>query len=314
MITFLNKKTQKIKKFCKYGPYWALKYDGLRGLCHYWDYKCTKEKNKYPYYLSIVAIAKNEAPYIAEWIEYHLLVGVEKIFLYDNESTDDLKQVLEPYIKAGIVEYTYFPGKKQQLPAYKDAIKRFKNKTKWLAFIDLDEFIIPVSTKSIPDFLSQIEDAPAIDINWLIYGSSGQKQKTEGLVMERFKAHALLDCFENRIVKLIVNPRCILKIGVHDAIYFDNRRSVDGNKIETKSYFTERLPSLDNIRINHYHCKSEEEYLQKLSRGSAFYGKSIKDISTFHGHNRNEVENDTIMDKYIPVVKSNIMKRYSQDK
>lgn len=33
------------------------------------------------YYLSVCAIFKNEGPILKEWIEYHLLVGVDHFFL-----------------------------------------------------------------------------------------------------------------------------------------------------------------------------------------------------------------------------------------
>ena len=49
-------------------------------------------------YLSITAVLQNEAPYIKEWIEYHRLVGVERFYIYDNESTDNVKEILKPYI------------------------------------------------------------------------------------------------------------------------------------------------------------------------------------------------------------------------
>lgn len=65
-------------------------------------------KNK----LSFVAIVKNEAPYIIEWIEFHKLVGVDKFYIYDNESSDNLKELLQPYIKSGIVVYHSSPGKR----------------------------------------------------------------------------------------------------------------------------------------------------------------------------------------------------------
>ena len=50
-------------------------------------YKKLKPLNNFfvklpPVYLSIVAISKNEAPYIKEWIEYHKLVGVERFYFY----------------------------------------------------------------------------------------------------------------------------------------------------------------------------------------------------------------------------------------
>jgi hypothetical protein len=33
---------------------------------------------------------RNEAFYWFEWIEYHLLVGIERFYLYDNNSMDEL--------------------------------------------------------------------------------------------------------------------------------------------------------------------------------------------------------------------------------
>ena len=49
-------------------------------------------------YLVACAIFRDEAPYLAEWIAFHRLVGVEHFFLYDNGSTDDPRAVLDPLI------------------------------------------------------------------------------------------------------------------------------------------------------------------------------------------------------------------------
>lgn len=40
---------------------------------------------------------KNEKPYLKEWLEYHLLQGVEHFYLCDNGSTDGTDAYLEPY-------------------------------------------------------------------------------------------------------------------------------------------------------------------------------------------------------------------------
>ena len=55
------------------------------------------------YKVSIGAIFKNEALYLKEWIEFHRIVGVEHFYLYNNNSDDNYREVLEPYIKRNIV-------------------------------------------------------------------------------------------------------------------------------------------------------------------------------------------------------------------
>lgn len=221
------------------------------------------------HFLSVCAIAKNEAPYFEEWIEWHLSQGVEKFYIYDNESTDGTKDVLEPYISRGIVEYKYWPGRKQQLPAYDDCLENYRFASHWIAFIDLDEFIVPIKDKSITKFLERYESFSAVEINWLIYGSSGRKTKTPGTIMERFKRHSQPDCYLNRHVKSIVNPRKVFNmIGCHEAARISGR-AADSNGNPIKKNFRDRVPQHDVIRINHYAVKSYEEFLEKRARGRA---------------------------------------------
>ena len=49
-------------------------------------------------YLAACTIYRDDAAYLAEWIEFHRLMGVERFFLYDNGSTDDHREVLAPYL------------------------------------------------------------------------------------------------------------------------------------------------------------------------------------------------------------------------
>ena len=115
---------------------------------------CDKnQKNKY--FLSAVLMVKNAACYMDEWINYHKLVGVDHFYIYDNESTDNLKEVLKPYIKSGLVTYTYWKGKGQQRVIYTDALLKYMDNSKWMTFIDDDEFIVPVSQKTIPDVIKR---------------------------------------------------------------------------------------------------------------------------------------------------------------
>ncbi len=101
------------------------------------------DKNLFLYDLAVVAIFKDEAPYLKEWLDYHLLAGVEHFYLYNNDSSDDCKKILAPYVEKNLVTLTDFPGKMMQYPAYEDAIEKFRFECRYMAFIDLDEFIFP---------------------------------------------------------------------------------------------------------------------------------------------------------------------------
>ncbi|GHS97510.1 hypothetical protein FACS189421_04430 [Bacteroidia bacterium] len=264
--------------------------------------KIKRNKTKPQYYFSICAIAKNEGRYFPEWIEYHQGLGCEQFYIYDNESDDDTQTILQPYIASGLVEYQFIVGKQKQLTAYDDCLRRHRFDSRWMAFIDLDEFIVPMKDANIPDFLQGYEDFSAIEINWLCYGSDGQKTRTDGLVMDRFRAHALPGFWQNRHIKSIVNPRKTVSfIGAHEVVCLSGD-IVDTNKEIVRVFWGERTPLLDTIRINHYAVKSYEEFLEKRNRGRA-HSRKQRNLDYFTRFDRNEIENDKTMDKYIAKLK-----------
>lgn len=263
----------------RYGPLKALKLKR----------RMKREQSLPDCYLAVCAIAKNEGPYFREWIEWHRSQGVEKFYIYDNESTDETHDVLKPYIESGIVEYNYFPGRKRQLAAYDDCFERHRLDARWIAVIDLDEFIVPVKDKSIPDFLKRFESFASVEINWLCYGSGGAKKKTDGGVMQRFHKHSLPDHKLNRHVKSIVNPRQVCNmIGCHEAARISGK-AADPNGNVIKRGFRDRQPQQDIIRINHYAIKSYEEFLGKRARGRA-RTNNVRDLSYFEQYDLNDID------------------------
>ena len=131
------------------------------------------------YALSVCAFFKNEARYIREWIEYHRLVGVDHFYLYDNGSRDRSVKILEPYIRAGLVTLVYWPDRVRsddeaeicnwvlstQLPAYENAVKyRCFNRTQWLVMLDIDEFLVPIEAKTIPEVLENYGEFSSLEL------------------------------------------------------------------------------------------------------------------------------------------------------
>jgi hypothetical protein len=224
--------------------------------------------------LSAVLMLKNEAPYMKEWIEYHKLVGVEKFYIYDNESSDNLKEVLRPYIDNGMVVYFYVVTTgifKPQLKIFNDAIKKFRNKSKWMAFLDADEFIVPVKEAKITDVLNQMRHKtknkvfPALAIHWVVFGYCGHRTKPEGLVIDNYTKNDGI----HELVKPIVDPRTVIKfVNTHWAVHFFGLSAINENGKKIRGPLNKHATANDikEIRVNHYMTRSYEEHIAKLIR------------------------------------------------
>lgn len=240
-------------------------------------------------FLALCAIAKNEGPYFKEWIEWHRSKGVDRFYIYDNGSSDNTRAILQPYIDSGIVEYHYFPGHRRQLDAYDHCLNLHRLDTRWLAFIDLDELIVPVADSSIPQFLQRCDNAPCVELNWLVYGSNGLRDITPGTQMQRFTRHSLPDHPLNRHVKSIINPRRVFNmIGCHEAARI-NGRALDSHLQPITANFRQRTPQQDIIHINHYAVRSLQEFTQKQARGRASGTQSAINLDYFHRFNLNDI-------------------------
>ena len=259
----------------------------------------------FKYELAIVAILKNEALYVKEWIDYHILAGIDHFYLYDNESTDNVKEILQPYIDNGLVTYEFYPGKIPQMAAYNSAIKKYRFEAEYLAFIDLDEFIYPHENKSILEIINEYfnksSNIAGFSIHWATFGASGQyKADYSKGVLERFLHRAATTFNHNKYVKTIVNPRSVNHMqGPHNAMYFEGKFAVreDGAVVQLAGI---EPVSSNIISINHYRTKSKEEYEIKADRGDAYYLKGYHNADDFDPNDpvTNEVYDDGIL-KYI---------------
>ena len=265
------------------------------------------DKNLFLHDLAVVAILKNEGPYLKEWLDYHLLAGVEHFYLYDNESPDNQAAVAAPYVKAGIVDYIPLPGKAMQFVAYNDAL-RFKFQARYMAFLDGDEFIFPKSAGSIADVVDEIlsgkQNAAGVAINWQLYGSNGHETAdySKG-VLERF-THRAPKNFSARLpsnitggnvhVKTLADPRKINFVAhPHFPVYFETCHSVNENGKSVQGYNNNPVTA-DKIALNHYYTKSHEEFTSKQTRGRSDT-LSKYDNEWFDVYDRNDEFDDGIL-------------------
>lgn len=271
------------------------------------------DKNLFVHDLSVVAIIKNEGRYLKEWLDYHLAAGVDHFYLYDNDSDDDTREVLRPYAEENLVNYFVVPGELAQMPAYNDAVRRFRFATRYMAFIDCDEFIFPKGgqgiTEVVDEVLSAKPQAAGLAINWQIFGSNNLETAdySKG-VLERFTRRAPSDWFEpptsttlpvgNIHIKTIANPRFIRYIvNPHYAYYFEGKFAVNTAGERVMHWGNEPVLA-DKLVVNHYLTKSKEEFQNKMGRGrTGVDAKEIDtvDMSAFEKNDRNDELDEDIL-------------------
>lgn len=272
------------------------------------------------WYLSAMAIFKNEAAYLDEWLAFCVLEGVEHLLLYDNGSTDNSREVLQPWIDAGIVEVLDWPilwTHGAQTKAYADALRRLRGRTRWAAFIDVDEYLFSPTGKPVAEVLKQYEDHAGVIVNWQCYGSSGHQARPAGLTIESYTRRAKTDWARNERVKTIVNPSLALEpAGAHlfkvqpgHQLVTEDFKPVrvvrSGKWRRMLRHLAARLPympldpyptrepspkqvSVSNLRINHYVTRSREDLALKYKDTSTVHERDRRSHGRYH--DRNEVE------------------------
>src|SRR5438309_2076852 len=100
--------------------------------------------------LAIASVFQNEAPYLKEWIEFHRMLGAQRFVLMNDRSSDNFEAVFQPYIDSGTVVLIHRPcpeplqGKgwtQYQLAITTALLDQMRGVTRWLALVDVDEFI-----------------------------------------------------------------------------------------------------------------------------------------------------------------------------
>jgi hypothetical protein len=234
------------------------------------------------YQLSVCAIFQNEAPYLKEWIDFHIERGVQHFYLYNHCSTDNYKHVLKPYIKKNIVELIDWSIPYESLDqwnhiqcsAYNHAINKSRHHSKWLAVIDTDEFLFCINENNINTFLKNFEAAVGLCANWQMYGTSNiSKIPTGEKITKHLVYRAKTDNPANIHIKSIVRPEYVQSFtNPHNANYLPGLYQVNENGQCFSGPWSPYI-SVNNIRINHYWTKDEYYlYYHKLPQRSKWPG------------------------------------------
>ncbi|MGN8056099.1 glycosyltransferase family 2 protein [Pedobacter sp. 22163] len=227
-----------------------------------------------------VFILRENILFLEEWIKYHLCLGFNHIYLYDNSGsleyeynfngnnrynidfkaltaavTDEqlyhsLNDILRRFSdRLTIIDWSPKNAQGEIVYGQKDSIvdyfKRYSKLSDWTAFIDIDEFIF--CTTSFRKFLAK-----------------QSKSDTGSIVMKQKKFRDRFDSSNKRVIEIF---DCIdgldtsgwaMKVIVRN-IYFDENSLVDwGIHFIPVKNSTILLADFDKLRFNHYNVNEKQ--------------------------------------------------------
>lgn len=212
------------------------------------------------YKLSVGALFKNESHCIKEWIEHYRHHNVSHFYLIDDSSTDNSVEILDSYIKMGIVtlfngnNWPYYLGRQRDM--YNQFIFPLIHETKWLLICDLDEFMWTNQSLHLTYMLDQCENLAQIQVEQTLFGSNGHIEQPKSLVAS-FTKRAQRPTLGNR--KYFINTSFkFTSLNIHHATFEDIEYEKNKFICLGSPYFI----------LNHYNCQSLDFWKNvKCTRG-----------------------------------------------
>jgi len=238
--------------------------------------------------ICMCTIGKKENRYIRDFIEFYEKMGVDKIYLYDNNEKKGEKftDIINDYINNGFVEISDWRGKKNEtLNMMNDCYQKNNQKYDWLIFYDIDEYIHLKNFTSIKDFLNEekFQKCNNVYLNWVFHTDNYLFHYDNRTVQQRFPiAESKPDKIESNNINYfksiirgnISNIKIDCKYKLSNEIKGCNGLGKEPNFIGLNM----EEPDFENYYIDHYFYNCLDEYIEKLKSDdfdSDFKNKTI---------------------------------------
>jgi hypothetical protein len=245
--------------------------------------------------LVVGAVFKNEGHILDEWIRHYLARGVDHIFLVNDFSTDDFEAKLLPFADKVTLFHndivTQSLGRQTQI--YEKYFRPILPLTKWIAILDLDEFLYSRETLDLSSIIERYNEYSAIIVDWLHFGSSGHIQQPSSVV-NGFRMRANFDTTKDYYAnKSILKADKILRFLIH-------KHNVIGEQVHI--HYSEDAPLI----INHYTLQSLEFFTKvKMTRGDIDnYIQTTsrkRDIEFFNSYDVNTIKDDYLYNQTMDI-------------
>ncbi|KAJ3161141.1 hypothetical protein HDU86_007763 [Geranomyces michiganensis] len=240
---------------------------------------------------AICAIQRDTGPFIQEWLVHNLLLGAEKVLLYDNSEPNSVPErhfhaAVKPFVDLDYVETVdwLFPGENdpyQQIRHQNDCLNRLRGQYEWVAMIDTDEFLV-IHEPHSPCLNRFLVNAPAnmggLIVRWRGFTPQGSALHDHSrLFLEQYKYSSNHPSFG--YVKSIVNlPRTQVAGDPHFSIYKDGFSALDAsNNTFTSGYFGSNIPpdGYKDMELRHYWARDLNSAFQDKVCGTGSQRTSL---------------------------------------
>lgn len=246
--------------------------------------------------------ARNET-HIKEWAAHHLLIGFDKIIIFDHKSIVPLKTVFSGFDKRVLSIDVSKMENPIKMPLMNVALKiANKLNADWFIYLDADEFIILNNQlQNIKQLLNLHNNADSLAVNWLMFGSNYLKEEPVGLMIDSYtkSSHEL-----GKLVKCFIRPKkAINAINPHyynmknpERCFGTNNKKIKPNGPINKNNVKY---SQSSAYIAHYVYQSEESFKNRKILLPTDDTGTYRNINVQHIHELyNDIENTFPKDKY----------------
>ena len=263
----------------------------------------------------ICAIAKNENAYINDWVNWHLRIGFDHIYLFDNNESpsDYVGNFIDEIDKVTIYDVNDIREENLQTKCYNKFYLENRDEFDWCLFCDIDEFLSGVN--DIKHFLcdEKFSCFDQIRITWKTFSDGDMIERDMSIPVYKAFKHISDNEKLNRQAKPIIRGSLRgISISPHRGIRINstdgkigNLRSClpSGKNCTTSEIMTEEVDgdiSGEVVFINHYRTKSLSEFIiQKLGRGNACSLKKTIDVDYYWVSNKRTEEKEKFIEKYL---------------
>lgn len=257
--------------------------------------------------LAACAVFRDEAPYLLEWIAYHHAAGVAHFVLYDNASTDGGAKLIAASSLASFVTIVSWPERSPLLSAYRHFLDNFASRFEWAAFIDIDEFLLPLNEGAVPPLLARLQHVSAVLVNWRIFGPSGHEESPPGLVTENYTRRLPDEAPVNRHIKSIVRCAEVLGTGINPHEFALRGAAANPSGEIVPNVALQPHACHDVLVLNHYFTRSRRDWRAKVARGSAMYTGPKYDVAVAGQIEAQCTVADTAIHRFLPMTRERLI-------